>query len=611
MAAPSGTTWGSIVGGYGRVGIYIGISSTATQTKVTVSTWFWSKYSVTDSNNSYYYNNNATSATSKIGSVTIKTTVDSGDGWSTSNQVKLGESTYTYNRGKSATTRSCAVKLTNIEAVGATMTHSRSYTIPALTSYTVKYNANGGSGAPANQTKYYGIALTLSSTKPTRSGYTFVGWGSSATATSPVNQPSGTYTGNSAYTYYAIWKKTITLTYNANGGSGAPSSQSKTIYNATTNYKFTLSSSKPTKTGYTFLGWSTSSTATSSSYSAGGTITLSSSDTLYAVWKINTYTIKYNANGGGGAPSSQTKTYGKTLTLSSVVPTRTSIEDNGMLTEYTFKGWATSSTSTTVAYKAGANYTANAAATLYAVWSKSVSVNLYDVSYNTNGGSNVISQIKIKGETLKLRSTIPVKNGYTFSGWGLSADSTTVSYEAGSDYVYDDDIVLYAIWTPWSHTVVFDSNGGVGDVPESFVKTTGIDEVVIPACYLTKKNHIFKYWSTQPSGSGGTNYYVGDGYTGVQNGGTVTLYAIWDITSIYLYASGECKAGEFIEDDVLSFNNDGTVHYVQFIEGSPSLYFDSTAFYATEFLERTIVYLTDESNAYLTDESGNRLTTII
>ena len=611
MAAPSGTTWGSIAGGYGRIGIYIGTSDTSTQRKVTVSTWFWSKYSVSDSNNSYYYNNNATSATSRVGSITIKTTVESGEGWSTSNQVKLGESTYTYNKDTSAVTRNCAIKLTDVDRVGATMTHTRSYTIPALTSYTVSYNANGGSGAPSSQTKYYGKSLTLSSTKPTRSGYTFVGWGSSSTSTSPVNQPSGTYTGNANYTYYAIWKKTITITYNANSGSGAPSSQSATVYNATTSYKFTLSSTKPTRTGYTFLGWSTSKTATSSSYSSGGSVTLSSSCTLYAVWKINTFTITYNANGGSGAPSSQTKTYGVALTLSSVVPKRTSIEDNGTLTEYTFKGWATSSSSTSVAYKSGASYTANSNVTLYAVWSKTVSVNLYDVSYNSNGGSDVVSQVKIKGETLTLRNTIPVKSGYSFIGWGLSANATSASYSAGSSYTVDEDIVLYAVWSPWSHTVEFDANGGYGVLPQGFVSTTDVDGEIIPNCSLKKSGHVFKYWSTQPSGSGGTNYRVGDGYIGIKNGGTVTLYAVWDTTSIYLYNNGDCKAGEFIEDEFTGFHNDGTVHYVEFIEGSPSIKFDNTAFYASELLERISVYLTDESDAYLTDELENYLTAII
>ena len=136
-------------------------------------------------------------------------------------------------------------------------------------------------------------------------------------------------------------------------------------------------------------------------------------------------------------------------------------------------------------------------------------------------------------------------------------------------------------------------------------------DVTIPDCSLTKKGCVFKYWSTQPSGSGGVNYFAGDGYIGTQNGGTVTLYAIWDTKDIVLYLNGNCKAGEFIEEEYCSFNNDGTVHYVQFIEGNSSISFNSTAFYAKEFLERTVSYLTDEFDAYLTDENGNRLTTII
>ena len=225
--------------------------------------------------------------------------------------------------------------------------------------YKVTYNANGGSGAPAAQTKTYGTALTLSSTKPTRSGYTFVGWGTTASDTTSNYSPGGSYTSNAAITLYAIWKKTITITYNANGGSGAPSSQSATVYNATTSKSFTLSSTKPTRTGYSFLGWSTSSSATTATYSAGGSITLSASDTLYAVWKANTYKVTYNANGGTGAPSSQTKTHGVALTLSGTKPTRAN---------YTFKGWGTSASATTVSYAAGASYTGNANLTLYAIW---------------------------------------------------------------------------------------------------------------------------------------------------------------------------------------------------------------------------------------------------
>ena len=76
------------------------------------------------------------------------------------------------------------------------------------------------------------------------------------------------------------------------------------------------------------------------------------------MWAKNKYTISFNANGGSGAPSSQTKTYGLDLTLSSTTPTRSG---------YTFKGWGTSSSSTTASYQPGGKYTSNSSATLYAV----------------------------------------------------------------------------------------------------------------------------------------------------------------------------------------------------------------------------------------------------
>ncbi len=506
MAAPSGIVWGSVVGGYGRIGIYKSLSNTNTASTMTVQVWFWSKYSVDDSNNTLYYNDNASSATTSVGSVNINTTVASGSGWSTSNQVKLKEYDATFTRGTSAVKRYVAAKLTNIDRVGGTMTVSTSYTIPALTKYTVSYNANGGSGAPSAQTKYYGKSLTLSSTKPTRTGYTFKGWATSS------------------------------------GGS--------------------------------------------MTYASGASYTSNASITLYAVWQANTYTVKYNANGGTGAPSSQTKTHGVTLTLSSTKPTRASVVDDGVTTSYTFKGWSTSSTATTASYAAGAKYTANASVTLYAVWVKTSTVTQYDVIYNTNGGSSVSSQIKKKGTSLTLRTTIPTKNGYTFKGWGLSEDTTTVSYAAGAVYSTDADIILYAIWTPWTHTVQFNLNGGAGTVPSSFTKTTDVD-VMVQAGSISKTNCVFKCWSTKSSGSGGTNYYVGDAYDATKNGGTVTLYAIWKEKKILIYKSTKkCEAVEFIEtDEIIGFEDTGTVYAKEFIEGN-TVSLGNSSFHFGEIVER-------------------------
>lgn len=170
-----------------------------------------------------------------------------------------------------------------------------------------------------------------------------------------------------------------TVTYNANGGTGAPGKQTKWKDQA-----LTLSSTKPTRTGHSFLGWSTSSTATSATYSAGGTLPkdINANTTLYAVWKANTYSVTYNANGGSGAPGKQTKTYGVALTLSSVKPTRTN---------YTFKGWATSASATTAAYQPGGSYTTNAALTLYAVW---------ELSYKKPSITNIVIERDEAGDTI-------------------------------------------------------------------------------------------------------------------------------------------------------------------------------------------------------------------
>ena len=217
----------------------------------------------------------------------------------------------------------------------------------------VSYNANGGSGAPGTQTKVYGSVLTLSGSKPIRTGYTFQGWATSSDG--GVSYSSGSaYSVDADVTLYAVWKvNTYTVSYSANGGSGAPGAQTKT-YGVT----LALSTVKPTKTGYTFQGWATSSDG-GVSYSSGADYTANAAVTLYAVWKANTYTVSYNENGGSGAPGAQTKTYGVTLKLSSTKPTRTN---------YNFKGWGTSPSSITVSYAAGENYTSNASITLYAIW---------------------------------------------------------------------------------------------------------------------------------------------------------------------------------------------------------------------------------------------------
>ena len=122
--------------------------------------------------------------------------------------------------------------------------------------------------------------------------FTFRGWREDNTASSSTVSPSYTYM--TSKTYRAVYSATVTLSYNANGGSGAPSSQTATQYiNAgsssvsKTSHSFTISATKPTHddSKCIYLGWSTGSSATSASHQPSQTITISSNTTLYAVWR--------------------------------------------------------------------------------------------------------------------------------------------------------------------------------------------------------------------------------------------------------------------------------------------------------------------------------------
>lgn len=256
----------------------------------------------------------------------------------------------------------------DLTATGGTVTRT------SATQYTVKINVSWETYYSGAQTNYGmtatsgGVTHTISAfngaKRSSGSGsftgtYSISGNGAATKTVTVTFKNFNTDNGDSASKNVTFnvnvpaWTS-YTVSYNANGGSGAPGSQTKWK-----DQSLTLSSAKPTRTGYSFLGWSTSSTATSATYSAGGSYTANSGATLYAVWKANTYAVNYNANGGTGAPAKQTKTYGVTLKLSTTKPTRTN---------YNFLGWGTSASATTVVYAAGAEYKANAAVTLYAIW---------------------------------------------------------------------------------------------------------------------------------------------------------------------------------------------------------------------------------------------------
>lgn len=168
---------------------------------------------------------------------------------------------------------------------------SKNVILKPKTSYSVSFNANGGSGAPSSQKKWYGETLTLSSTKPTRTGYSLSNWNTSSSGSGTSYSPGASYTTNAALSLYAKWTANkYTISFNANGGLGAPSSVTKTH-----DVTLTLPTTKPTKQNYIFQGWSTSSTATTAEYSAGGSFTANAATTLYAVWKADYWNPRISA----------------------------------------------------------------------------------------------------------------------------------------------------------------------------------------------------------------------------------------------------------------------------------------------------------------------------
>jgi uncharacterized repeat protein (TIGR02543 family) len=284
----------------------------------------------------------------------------------------------------------------------------------------------------SSQTKYYGKNIYVKTNAFNHANYYFYHWNTKSNNSGTTYNGSDAYTTNAAATLYAIWNPIIS--YNANGGSGAPSSQTKTYGTA-----LTLSSTKPTRTNYVFKNWNTESDGTGTSYNPGASYTSNAAATLYAQWYAP-YTVTPNANGGTLASgcSALTKVYNTALTLwdSSKNPTRTG---------YTFTKWNTKQDGSGTAYSAGASYTANAAATLYAQWT----ANKYTISFNANGGVSAPSSVtKTYGQSVTLPTAKPTRIGHTFLGWGESSSSTTAKWAAGA--TFSDAITanktLYAVW---------------------------------------------------------------------------------------------------------------------------------------------------------------------
>ena len=356
--------------------------------------------------------------------------------------------------------------------------------------YTIQFNANGGTGSiPSTITKSGTdssvVMGDIGSSKPTRSGYEFRGWSASSSWSTSNKRIaysgiSGATTTSSSWSYatyctntggssssrtltlYAQWEPTYshTLAYNANGGTNAPSSS--TVTNTSSTYSMTVSSSQPTRTGYTFAGWNTNSSGTGTNYSAGNSVSVGANATvtLYAKWTPITYSITYNGNGNtGGSTASQTKTYNVAINL----------QNNGFTkTGYHFTGWNTASNGTGTSYSAGASYNSNANLALYAQWA----INSSTLKVNPNGGSwnnSTTTQSFTQNYNTTKSIPVPTRTGYTFTTWtrggtngSMSSLTGNATYTFGASNGVTD--TLTAGWKINNYTVtyidVIDSQSG-------------------------------------------------------------------------------------------------------------------------------------------------------
>ena len=239
---------------------------------------------------------------------------------------------------------------------------------------------------------------------------------------------NGTPTNTGTYTVFVSSSITVTVTiisntyvhtlhYDANGGTGAPSDQS--VSNGVSgNTSITVSSNVPTRSGYNFLGWSTSSTAANATIFAGNSVSVSggSTTTLYAVWKQITYNheIVFNINGGTGTAT----TLSATNTNSNHIFT---IPEYSIAKPYCeFQGWSYSlGGSVDVSTGQTVTVSPNASVTLYAVW-KTIPVNIT----STNS-----VEFLVTGNTYSYAVTTDVDGAVlTFSGpsWLTLSGSTLV-----------------------------------------------------------------------------------------------------------------------------------------------------------------------------------------
>ena len=319
------------------------------------------------------------------------------------------------------------------------MVHGETVTLYAqwgVGKYSISYDGNGATEGTMTVKKgcEYGVEYLLDANNYKRTGYIFAGWntkadGSGTSYADASTVKSLTAADGETVTLYAQWSPiTYKVVFDANG---ATSETMPSLVDCKYDTTYRLITNVYMRTGYTFAGWNTKADGSGTAYADfaqvknltninGGVVV------LYAQWRINTYTIRYDGNKStkGSMSSQPSLVYGKSYQL---------LTNKFKRTGYKFTGWNTQKDGKGTSYKNMASVQNLSAVngevvTLYAQWK----ANTYKIKFNGNGATSG-SMKKTKqisyGKKYRLSANKFKKDGYKFVGWNTKKNGKGKMYK--------------------------------------------------------------------------------------------------------------------------------------------------------------------------------------
>ena len=380
--------------------------------------------------------------------------------------------------------------------------------------YSVEFNANGGTGNMDDQSFAYGTAQSLAENAFTRAGYTFAGWDTAVNGGGDAYEDKAsvsnlTTTNNGTVTLYAQWtantdtKYTIEYYYmDVNGDYPDTCTSSDKTKTGTTDTSVTLrAETVAILEGFTFDADNENAVLT-------GTITGDEALVLKVYAKRNAYKFTTNVD---GVVSEETYLHGASISAPEA-PTKTG---------YTFTGWFNNAACEGDAITLPTSMPIGDV-TYYAGWR----INQYTITFHSMGGEDVDSITENYNASVTLPDG-PARTGYTFTGWYLTEECTGTAVTGSVIIPAHNDTVYYAGWRANTYTVVYDGNEATdGSTVKSTHTYNGTEAA--SANGFKKLGYTFAGWNTVADGSG-TTIAAGEVVSNLTatDDAEVTLYAQW------------------------------------------------------------------------------------